>query len=64
MLLSFTVMPYHLRVFSSWLINLSSGWFASVFLLLNEPNHLIVSLILSIICIYISLRIEKLLDTL
>lgn len=53
---------YQLRITASWLVNLSAGWFASIFLLLSQPLLLTGSILLSILCLYISMEIERNLD--
>lgn len=53
---------YQLRVLSAFLINLSAGWFASIFFLLDRPRLLIFSLFLAILCMYLALVIEGHLD--
>ena len=51
--------PHRVRVFSAWLVNLSAGWFASVFFLLGTPRLLIFSMVLAILCLYFALLLEK-----
>jgi len=56
--------PYQLRVFSAWVTNLSAGWFASIFFLLSQPWLLTASILLAILCLYLSMVIEKYLEDL
>lgn len=57
----FIILPYHLKAVSGWLLNLSAGWFGASILLFHSPINLILNLALSIITLYISIRLEKLL---
>lgn len=60
---TFLIRPHQLRVASNWLLNLSAGWFASIFLTNIVPNALIF-VFLSISCLKLSLICERLLDEL
>ncbi|KKU87343.1 MAG: hypothetical protein UY16_C0030G0013 [Candidatus Gottesmanbacteria bacterium GW2011_GWA2_47_9] len=62
MRLSFDIKPYHVRVVSGWLVNLSAGWFASMFFV--RPLWLLTTTFLaSILCLYVAFLLERLLDT-
>lgn len=55
---------YQLRIISAWFVNLSAGWFASIFFLLNQPWLLTLSILLAILFLYLSMKIEEYLENL
>lgn len=57
---------YDLKLISSWLVNISAGWFMSIFAIDagKYPLVLISSILLSILTLYFARIIEKYLDSL
>ncbi len=55
---------YQLHILSSWFVNLSAGWFISIFVLLHNPFILIITVLLSIMSLTLAFVIEHVSESL